>query len=200
MNGYNRATMLHTRSELAAIAARLIAEDGLDYAAAKRKAAQQVFGGARMPGDLLPGNEEIEAAVREYQQLFQADSQPQRLRVLRQSAVQLMALLEPFHPWLTGAVWNGTAGEHSQIRIELYTESGKEVAIFLLNQGLVFESGASVHALGEVETLRLDWQSEEALLFIHEGMAGRAQEKRNGAAAKRGNRRAVLDLLQEDGA
>ncbi|TAK90766.1 MAG: hypothetical protein EPO06_07405 [Burkholderiaceae bacterium] len=192
--------MSHARTELAAAAARLIAEDGLDYAAAKRKAVQQVFGGARVPRDMLPGNEEIEAALREYQQLFQADTQPQRLRHLRQCALALMTLLEEFDPWLTGAVWNGTAGEHSQIRLDLYLDSGKEVAIFLLNQGLAFESGLSGSNNDEIETLRLDWQGEEALLFLYEGGAAitRRGATRNGTESKRGNRRAVLNLLQED--
>ncbi len=65
------------REEIAIAAARMIAEDGADYATAKRKAARQVLGtDSRAAGEWLPDNEQIEAEVREYQALFQADSQP----------------------------------------------------------------------------------------------------------------------------
>lgn len=55
-------------------AARLIAEEGLDYASAKRKAARQVVGQARVAGEWLPDNDQIEEEIREYQALFQSDT------------------------------------------------------------------------------------------------------------------------------
>ncbi|MGI4856901.1 MAG: UDP-N-acetylmuramate--alanine ligase, partial [Janthinobacterium lividum] len=48
------------RDEIATIAARMIAEDGLDFASAKRKAARQVIGDVRVAGEWLPDNEHIE--------------------------------------------------------------------------------------------------------------------------------------------
>lgn len=189
--------MNDARHELAASAARLIAEDGLDYGTAKRKAVHALFGAqAKIPSDLMPSNEEVEQALREYQALFQSDSQPQRLHHLRTLAVELMTLLAEFNPWLAGAVWNGTAGEHSPIRLELYTESGKEVAIFLLNQGFDFETDSSPHfsGRGEVETLKLFWKQEEALLYIYSQNDLRAAQKTS-QTAKRGNGLAVKALL-----
>jgi hypothetical protein len=57
------------RRHIAYIAARMIAEDGIaDYATAKQKAARQA-GLADM--NLLPDNQEIEEALREYQGLYQ---------------------------------------------------------------------------------------------------------------------------------
>ena len=44
------------RAEIAALAARLIAEDGTDYGTAKRKAARQILGNARINGNVLPDN------------------------------------------------------------------------------------------------------------------------------------------------
>ncbi len=120
-------------------AARLIAEDGLDYGAAKRKAAREALGGQRVNGEVLPGNEEIEQELRTYQALFLADSQPQRLRELRLAARTLMQLLESFEPRLVGAALNGTAGEHSDVHLELFTDSAKDVEIFLLNRGIDFD-------------------------------------------------------------
>jgi len=98
------------RAEIAVVAARLIAEEGASYGAAKRKAAKQVLGGDRASKEFLPDNELIESEVRIYNELFLGGSQPARLRRLRQLALDLMEELEQFHPYLTGAVMNGTAG------------------------------------------------------------------------------------------
>ena len=80
----------HLRAEIAAAAARMIAEDGADYASAKRKAAKLIIGHQKIRGDVLPDNAQIEAQVREYQALFFGESQPQRLRHLRLIALELM--------------------------------------------------------------------------------------------------------------
>ena len=61
--------------EIAAGAARLVVEEGLEYAAAKRRAAR-ALGVTR--GE-LPGNEAVEDEVRRYLALFRADSQPAEL-------------------------------------------------------------------------------------------------------------------------
>ena len=44
------------RAEIAAAAARMIAEDGADYGTAKRKAARLILGNQRVRGDVLPDN------------------------------------------------------------------------------------------------------------------------------------------------
>jgi len=65
------------RERIAKEAARLMCEAGIsDFQLAKRKALQRL----RIPEHRgLPSNEEIEAAVSEYQRIFRADSQPRRL-------------------------------------------------------------------------------------------------------------------------
>src|SRR5258705_4843101 len=83
------------REEIAIAAARMIAEDGLDYATAKRKAARQVVGESRVAGEWLPDNDQIEEEIREYQSLFQGDSQPALLRRPRRIPI---ARLEPASP------------------------------------------------------------------------------------------------------
>src|ERR1700733_16224858 len=83
------------REEIAIAAARMIAEDGLDYATAKRKAARQVVGESRVAGEWLPDNDQIEVEIREYQSLFQGDSQPALLRRLRRIAIDWMERLFP---------------------------------------------------------------------------------------------------------
>ena len=65
------------REEIAIAAARMIAEDGLDYSTAKRKAARQVVGETKVGGEWLPDNDQIEEEIREYQAHF-PERQPAR--------------------------------------------------------------------------------------------------------------------------
>lgn len=150
------------REEIALSAARMIAEDGTDYATAKRKAARQILGDTRVAGEWLPDNETIEASVREYQALFQGDSQPRVLRLLRRLAVLVMEPLAPFRPYLAGAVLNGTASQHSDIHLQVFCDSSKDVAVYLLNAGIDFETSESAHlsGRGEVETLSFLWRGQ----------------------------------------
>src|ERR1700756_5936472 len=98
------------REEIAIAAARMIAEDGLDYSTAKRKAARRVVGETRVAGEWLPDNDQIEEEIREYQSLFQGDSQPAVLRRLREVALDWMQRLPPLHPHLVGGGRGGGGG------------------------------------------------------------------------------------------
>ena len=163
--------MEQLRAEIAAAAARLIAEDGADYATAKRKAAKQVLGNTRVRGDVMPDNAQIEEQVRDYHELFFADTQPARLLALRKLALRMMEELAQFSPYLTGAVLNGTAGEHSDIHLQLFTDSPKDVEIFLLNKNVNFEVSETAHFKGRneaVETVSFMWQNEGIHLAIYE--------------------------------
>lgn len=110
----------------------------MEYGAAKRKAVRQLGLPESFP---LPGNAEIEDAVRDYHALYQEEEQGEQLAALRCAAVELMRRLVPFSPWLTGSVLEGTAGRHSRIDILLFPDSAKEVEIFLLDQDIPFHHG-----------------------------------------------------------
>lgn len=159
------------RAEIAAAAARMIAEDGADYGTAKRKAARQILGNAKPNGDILPDNAQIEEEVRIYNEIFFGDSQPGRLLALRKLALRLMTELSDFNPYLTGAVLNGTAGAHSDIHLQLFAESAKEVEIYLLNKNVQFETSETGHFKDRnepVETLSFMWQEEGVHLALYE--------------------------------
>ena len=143
------------REEIAIAAARMIAEDGLDYSTAKRKAARQVVGEAKIGGEFLPDNDQIEEEIREYQAIFQSESQPVVLRRMREVALEWMERLKPFDPYLTGAVLNGTAGEHSDVHLQCFCDNPKEVAIYLLNANIQYDVSETRHFAGRgyVETL-----------------------------------------------
>ncbi|MDQ1919842.1 hypothetical protein [Massilia pseudoviolaceinigra] len=165
------------RAEIAAVAARMIAQDGADYASAKRKAALQVLGeradAARAyAANLLPDNAQIEDAVRDYQALFLADTQPARLLALRQAALQVMDALAEFSPYLTGAVLNGTAGEYDDIELQLFADSAKEVQIYLLNRNVTIDISETPHFKGArydpVETVSFLWHGEGVHAELYE--------------------------------
>ncbi len=126
------------RTELAAAAARLIAEDGLDYAAAKQKAAMLIGAKVRSRGS-LPDNAEVELELRRYLSTFMPQ-QRAVLAALRQLALQLMQRLARFQPHIVGAVLNGTATEHSDIHLQLFVDNAKDVELFLLEQGVEFQA------------------------------------------------------------
>lgn len=180
------------RAEIAAAAARMIAEDGADYGTAKRKAAKLILGNQRVRGDVLPDNTQIEAEVREYQALFQGDAQGQRLRHLRQLALEIMQRLEAFSPCLTGAVLNGTASEHSDIHLQLFTENSKDVALFLLNAGIDYEVSETAHFRRPdraVETLSFFWKHEVVHLAVYD-----QDDVRGGARNASGKRLERADI------
>lgn len=125
---------------LAHHAARLVVEEGLEYAEAKRKAARQLNGGGRGRRAELPSDDVLEDAVREYLAIFAADTQPGELRALRELAQRWMQRVSEFRPHLGGAVWRGTATRLSSLRIDLYCDEPKMVEIAFLNQGWDFDS------------------------------------------------------------
>lgn len=135
------------RRRLAYDAARMMAVDGVaDYATAKWKAARQA---GLEDSNLLPDNQEIEAALREYQGLYQKDDQPAQLRRLREVAVKVMRDFADFRPALVGSVLSGTAGQHSDVNLHLFTDDPKALTIFLLNRRYRFEEGSKRVRLGE---------------------------------------------------
>jgi hypothetical protein len=130
---------LNLRRQIAHIAARMIAEDGIaDYATAKQKAARQA---GLADAALLPDNQEIEEALREYQELYLKDEQPAQLRLLREIAVKVMRDFAEFRPVLVGSVLNGTAGQFSDVNLQLFTDDPKALTIFLVNRRYRFEEG-----------------------------------------------------------
>ena len=159
------------RSEIAISAARMIAEEGADYGSAKRRAAKQILGDSKVRGDYLPDNAQIELEVRAHQTLFFGDTQPARLLHLRQLAADLMVQLAPFSPYLTGAVLNGTAGEHSEIHLQLFADSSKDVAVHLMDRNIRFDVSESNHFKGRsepVETLSFLWKHEGVHLALYD--------------------------------
>lgn len=136
------------KEELAAAAARLVVEEGMEYGPAKQKAARALRRGAMRHGE-LPSNEEIEDAVHEHLAIFHADTQPAELAALRQVALRWMERLAEFRPHVAGAVWRGTATKLSDVHLHLYCDDSKSAEIALLGRDMPYEVASATGPRGD---------------------------------------------------
>ena len=126
------------RRSLAHEAARLMAEGGIrDYHQAKLKAAERL---GILDDASLPRNREIEDALREYQRLFQGDTQAAGLRERREAALRALEFFREFDARLVGPVLDGTADRHSPVALQLYTDDADAVARHLDQHAIPAES------------------------------------------------------------
>jgi len=193
------------QQEVAQIAARLIVEDGLDYAGARRKAMQEHGDGHRRLRD-GPSNEAIEDEVRAHIELFCADTQSAELRALREAALRWMLRLAEFRPYVGGAVWRGTATRQSIVRIDLYCDDVKAPEIALLNKGVDYETvseplGRGEHSLTLVLAERHaaldDWITIHLNILDLDDLRGALKPDARGQTW-RGNAAALQRLVEEE--
>jgi hypothetical protein len=159
----------YMRIRIAAVAARMMAEDGIeDFAMAKRKAARQLGADETQS---LPNNDEIETELRLYQSLYQGEEQRERVRYLRREALAAMEQLADFKPYLTGPVLKGTAGRYADIDLQVFADSGKELEIFLLNRNVPYQTSESRYYSGNqaraVSVLSLDWRGTAVRVAVY---------------------------------
>lgn len=192
------------KEEIAATAARMVVEEGLEYGAAKRRALKQLGASARAA---LPDNDRLEAAVQEYIALFCADTQPQELQALRELALEWMERLAQFRPYVGGAVWHGTATRRSDIYLQLFCDDPKSAEIALIDGGVRFEArsvpglhGEMVDALSVHALCRPLGESVGVHLLVNDldDVRGALQPDARGRRP-RGDAAALRRLLQESG-
>lgn len=176
MGRSNRSEM---RMRIAAAAARIMAEEGIDnFALAKRKAARRL---GAADSEALPANDEIEAELRDYLALYQADEHPERIAELRRVALHAMQALEQFSPYLTGPVLAGLAGPYAEIDLQLFPESTKEVELFLLDRDIPYSASDERRYAGdrarEVAVISLTWQGVPLRLSVFDPRDERAATK-----------------------
>ena len=183
------------RRSVASLAARIMAEDGIaDYGFAKRKAAKALGVG---DGETLPTNDEIETELRAYQSLFQDGELNERLRELRETALEVMELLADFRPYLTGAVLDGTAGRYAGVEIDLFADSTKDVEISLLSRGISYESSEPRKQGPDTPETRLhiDWNGSPVTLSIYLLASERQHRRESPDRPTRARANAVAALL-----
>jgi hypothetical protein len=190
------------KSEIAAVAARMVVEEGLEFGPAKRRALKQLG----LPGrTALPGNDEVEDAVAEYIALFCADTQSGELLALRRLAAVWMERMAVFRPHLGGAVWHGTATRLSDIYIQLFCDDCKSAEISLIDHKVDYVPrtvngfhGESVEALS-VHAFCQELNEEvgvHLLIYDHDDVRGALKPDAKGRAP-RGDLGAVRRLLHD---
>jgi hypothetical protein len=188
--------------EIAATAARMVVEEGLEFGLAKRRAVKQMGLPARTP---LPGNELVEDEVRDYIDLFCADTQPAELAALRHLALSWMVRLAEFRPHLSGAVWRGTATGLSDIYLQLFCDDPKSAEIRLIDHQVRYEvstiqgfHGETVDALSMV--CPCPGLSQRTLVHLmiydHDDMRGALKTDSQGRSS-RGDLTALKRLIEE---
>ena len=188
------------KSEIAATAARMVVEEGLEYGPAKRRAVRKLGLRARTA---LPDNDLIEESVREYIELFCADTQPAELLALRRLAVIWMERLAQFRPYLGGAVWHGTATRRSDIYLQLFCDDSKAAELALIDHRVDYEARTVTGFNGDaVDALSLSSMSDELgepigvhlLIYDHDDVRGALKPDSKGRSP-RGDVGAVRALL-----
>lgn len=189
--------------EIAAAAASLVVETGLEYGPAKRRAVKSMGLPARTA---LPDNGLVDAAVREHLALYCADTQPAELTALRQLAVDWMERMQAFRPFLAGAVWQGTATRLSDIYIQLYCDDSKSAEIALIDHHVDFEPssvtgfhGETVEALSLLSPCRPLGQrvAVHLLVYDYDDLRQSPKAPNRAASSGRGDLAAVRALLKE---
>ena len=188
--------------EIAAAAARMVVEEGLEYGPAKRRAAKQLGLAARSP---MPDNDLLEDEVRDYIAMFCGDTQPGELAALRALALTWMERLAQFRPYLGGAVWHGTATRLSDIYLQLFCDDPKSAEIALIEHKVDYEARTVTGFNGEpVEALSMSSRSPELgeaigvhlMIYDHDDVRG-ALKPDNKGRPPRGSLQAVRTLVRE---
>ena len=195
----HNACMDSVKEEIAATAARMVVEEGLEYGAAKRRATRQLGLSARAA---LPDNEVLERAVADYIATFCAAEQARELQALRTLALGWMERLERFRPHIGGAVWRGTATRWSDIYLQLFCDEPKLAEIALIDWGIHY-------AVGQVAGFNVDALSIHAAcpalathvgvhLLVHDFDDVRGAMKPDAQGRKlRGDTEALRNLLDD---
>ena len=200
--------MYTTEAEIAAVAARMVVEEGLEYGPAKRRAIKQLGLAGRVP---LPSNDVLEEAVREYIETFCVDTQPAALHALRALACVWMERMATFNPHLGGAVWRGTATELSDIYLQLFCDDPKSAELLLIDKQVRYDvstvqgfHGDAVDALsvlcpcpgleqhGPVQQVLV-----HLMIYDRDDLRGALKPDSQGRP-QRGNLQAVKQLMEKD--
>ena len=186
--------------EIAATAAALVVEEGLEYGPAKRRAAKQMGLPLRTE---LPDSQALEDAVIEYIAVFCADTQPTELAALREVAWLWMQRMAEFRPHLAGSVWHGTATRRSDVYIQLFCDDPKSAEIALIEHKVDYQpSTVTGFTGGKVEALSLSSLSKplaenigvHLMVYDHNDLRGALKPDSKGRKP-RGDLAAVQRLL-----
>jgi hypothetical protein len=188
------------RRALAQEAARIMSEHGIrDFLFAKRKAADRL---GITDNGMLPRNTEIEAALAEYQRLFEGQSHLDSLESQRRVALEAMEYLQEFQPRLVGPVLAGTATEHSDVQLHVFADRVETVAFKLMDNGIPYETSEKRVKMNADRVLtqpclklELDAQPVEVVVFPIDGIRQAPVSPVDGKPMRRADAAEIAALL-----
>ncbi len=153
---------------------------------------------------MLPKNTEIEAALITRQRLFGSQPHAQSLAAQRRAALTAMNLLRDYQPRLVGAVLTGSATEHAEIQLHVFTDQAEAVTILLLDRRIEHDvierrqkmNAERVLALPGVKFLA-DGHAVEVTVFPVDGIRQSPTSPVDGKPMRRADRDEVAALLDE---
>jgi predicted nucleotidyltransferase len=99
----------------------LYTEQEKEYKQAKCRAAKT------LRTKILPSNRDVALELDKVAEEIEGSARRERLAQMRKDALSLMVVLGDLHPRLVGSVWRGTAGQNSDIDIEVFFSDPKIV-------------------------------------------------------------------------
>ena len=115
-----------------------MAEEGvIDHQSVKTKAIERL---GLPENSARPDNREIENALGEYLQLFEAVELPQRCQRWRETAVEAMRLLHDFNTYLIGPALSGVITRFSRVQILVIT-APERISILLRDNEIPYDQG-----------------------------------------------------------
>lgn len=207
---FGRRSKLHTpgtdelRRQIAADAARIMAEEGVsDFHAAKRKAATRLG----LPETKhLPGNDEVDAALQEYLRLFHSGNLLKSVRRLRALAAEAMRFLARFEPRLVGPVLSGTVTSASAIELHVTADTPEELGLWLQEHSIPYQQadrrlrfGGDRHESFPAYSFTADGVAVELCVFDRREARETPLSPVDGKPMKRANLREVENLMHGAG-
>lgn len=115
-----------------------MAEEGvIDHQSAKTKAIERLG----LPANTAkPDNREIDSALTDYLELFDASGLAERKVRWRQTALEAMMLLEEFYPLLIGPALSGNITRFSAAQI-LVNTGAETISLLLMEHDIPFDQG-----------------------------------------------------------
>ena len=161
--------MANFKEDILQITTRLIVEEGFNFSEAKKKAGSMLRPYKRQKNKLdnFPTNIEIEKSVKKYLQMFYWEDLNNRVRFLREIAINLMKELKAFGPILIGELSRDIATEYTILRICVFSDSSKEVLIHFLEIDVntnVLQLKHPFHR-SRVEALAFQWGGHEVIVY-----------------------------------
>ena len=125
----DKLTKKRFKQILAQESAKIIVSQGIEnFSDAKNKAAQKL--NIENLG-CLPSNSDIEKSLKEHYQLFVPDTHTDYIKLMRETAIEIMNLFIDFQVYVVGPVVSGTASPSSSINIHLGSEDVYDVTQIL---------------------------------------------------------------------